>query len=475
MQVDFTYRPLAVHAPFHQSLAPERALFGAFGSGKSYAILAEAIAWCLEQPGIKGIVIRKTFPELRDTTVPIFKELMPADLWSACTKRSANGCLSEVVFPNGSIVYFRSMDDWNKHRSFNVGFLCYDECNEIDLESYLGMQSRVRQRELTAEARDAGYTHEITRRGIWLATNPNGKDWLYRRFAAEGEGDQTTEEYSEESAYFKSTSLDNPYLPMQFIEQLLNYPDQWVRRYVLCGFDDFAGRIYEEWNETEHYIEPLGELPTGGVLWMGMDPGTRNPTAGLWCYLDQTTQTLIGVAEYQQSYTAARKHANAWRTIEAGLLPAVVRYRVADPNINTTDRGTNTVLHDMYRREGFNFQLGARQEKYRIPALQQLVYLRRFKVTKDCPLTFQAMKDQQWEDLTPAMISKGADAPERRLKRNDHLPNCAEYLAGRWVKPAKLKLPEPDLTPWQWQSREIHRTIRKQRSRKRRRPTGLGV
>jgi len=476
MQVDFTYRPLEVHRPFHTSRAFERALFGAFGSGKTYAIIAEAIAWCLEQPGIRGLIARKTAPELRDTTEPIFRELLPAELWAAGNERRSGGHMESFTFPNGSVVLFRSLDDWNKHRSLNLGFIAYDEANEIDRETYMGMASRVRQRDITAEARAAGYSGEVTRRGIWLATNPSGKDWLYRRFAAVGEGDLKTDEYVDGSEYFKSTSLDNPYLPVQFVEQLLNYPDQWIKRYVLCQFDDFAGRIYEEWNEVDHFIEPIKAFPQGGVIWMGMDPGTRNPTAGLWCLLDRQSQTLIGVREYQENYTAARKHAEAWRRIEATLKPAHVRYRIADPNINTTDRGSNQVLHDLYRREGFNFKLGPRQEKYRIPALQQLVYLKRFKVTKDCPLTFEAMKDSQWEDMTPTMKARGTDAPERRLKRNDHLPNCAEYLAGKWVKPSTLVLPDQSLSPWEWQSQEIHKQIRKQRSRKKRkRPYGYAV
>lgn len=63
MVINFEYKPMRVHESFHRSTTFERMLFGAFGSGKTYAIVAEAIAWCLEQPGIHGLVIRKTVPE----------------------------------------------------------------------------------------------------------------------------------------------------------------------------------------------------------------------------------------------------------------------------------------------------------------------------------------------------------------------------------------------------------------------------
>ena len=75
MRVDFNYSPLPVHVPFHTSLAKERAMAGAMGSGKSYALCSEAIAWCLEQPGIRGVICRKSIPALRDTTEAVFFDL----------------------------------------------------------------------------------------------------------------------------------------------------------------------------------------------------------------------------------------------------------------------------------------------------------------------------------------------------------------------------------------------------------------
>lgn len=107
MQIDFDYRPLPIHHEFHTSTAPERALFGAFGSGKTYAVIAEALAWCLEQPGIRGAIIRKTIPELRDSTEPIFMQLVPPELWKAGDKGRSGGHLEHFTMPNGSTILFR--------------------------------------------------------------------------------------------------------------------------------------------------------------------------------------------------------------------------------------------------------------------------------------------------------------------------------------------------------------------------------
>lgn len=432
-EVSFGGDPIPIHAPFHASGAYERALFGAFGSGKTYAICDEAIDWALRYPGIRGLITRKTVPELRDTTEPVFFERLPHELYQAGELRRAGGHAERFIFPNGSEVLFRGIDDWNKHRSLNVGFIAWDEANEFDEETYMGMSSRVRQREPTAMAAALG-AGRIPRRGMWCATNPSGHDWLYRRFVDPKHKSPNTE-------YFRSTSFDNPYLPPEYLESLMNYPKPWVRRYVLCQFDDFAGQIYEDWGWDSHVIDPLDKYPERHTFWMGMDPGTRNPTAGLWVCVDQAKRQLIGIAEYEQHSRAAFQHATSWRQIEQQHKMRV-SWRVSDPNaLPVRDRGSNHSLQDQYRRLGFSFQLGPSRHADRIPMLGQMISLGRFKLTKNCPQTYEAIKNYKWEDVTPAQRSKGVDPKETPLKKDDHLVDCAQYLSSRWVSPMR---PDPD-------------------------------
>lgn len=459
MIVNFGYEPIPVHRPFHQSVARERALFGAFGSGKSYALCSEAIAVCLEQPGVRVLIVRKTVPELRDTTEAVFFDILPYDLYAAGDVTRTGGHYASYTFPNGSVVLFRSIDDWTKHKSMNVAWIFWDEADEFDEATYLGMRSRVRQTDPTAEAKRLGAS-QITRRGMCLATNPNGKDWIYQRFVDPDKRKDNTE-------YFRSTSFDNPYLPPDYIEALLQAPEQWVRRYVLCQFDDFAGQIYEEWSWDTHTVPHPQDIPRNEVFWMGMDPGTRSPTAGLWVWLDQANRRLVGIAEYQENYLAAKQHADEWRKLEAKHRMNV-RWRVADPAIMTTDRGTNMTLHSQYARLGYNFQLGPARHQVRIPALGQLIHLRKFVVSREtCPRAYEAIKNYRWEDLSQAMRTRGADAPERPLKKDDHLVDCAQYLASRWVQPMK----DPDNFKPKDFSDQVHEAIRKQIRRKRTRGT----
>ena len=458
-EVTFAYRPIPVHSEFHASPSYERFMFGAFGSGKTWAICAEAIAWCLEQPGIRGLITRRTVPELRDTTETVFFEILPHELYEAGEVRRTGGHVESFTFPNGSKVLFRAIDDWNKHKSLNIGFIAWDEVDEFDEETYMGMSSRIRQREPTPEGKRYGAS-TIARRGMWAASNPGGHNWVWRRVVNEATRQPNTE-------FWRSTSFDNPYLPPEYIESLLQYPDAWVRRYVLCQFDDFAGQIYEDWNWDEHVIPSVTTEPRH-VFWMGMDPGTRSPTAGLWVVVDTDGEltgmprSMVGVAEYQQNYSSANHHARAWREIEAKRRMNI-RWRVADPSVMDHDRGSNMTLADQYARLGYNFALGPKHHNIRIPSLGQLIATHRFKVTQDCPMTYEAIKNYQWEDITPAQRAKGVEPREAPLKKDDHLVDCAQYLASRWVTP-KMRI-KPS-APKSW-SEEVHAGIKRQMIRKR--------
>jgi PBSX family phage terminase large subunit len=305
----FDYQPLPTFVPFHLCTEYEAALAGGYGSGKSVALTADAIELGLNQPGSEILVCRRTIPSLRDTTEKIFVNHLPPDFFAACKTSRMGGHYESIQFPNGSVYYFRGLDDWTKLKSMSVAAIYYDEADEIDPDTYEGLLSRVRQRIPTAEARALG-APKITRRKIRLAFNPAGHNWIWQRFIGPAQ--------ARLHRWFKSTSLDNPYNPPDYIRSLLAMPTPWVKRYVLCDFDDFGGQIYQNWSYDTTSSSPTAasarpyDYPEGFFL-MGMDPGTRDPTAAVWCYYDRDKHCLVAVAQYQQDGLAAPKHAAAWR------------------------------------------------------------------------------------------------------------------------------------------------------------------
>jgi PBSX family phage terminase large subunit len=427
------YDPLPAFRDYHRCTALEAALIGGYGSGKSRALVAEALKMGLQYPGSEHLITRKTIPSLRDTTESDFLDQIPKSLMDQCKLQKGGGHVQTLILPNESKYYFKGMDDWRKIKSLNLTGIWIDEADEFDEDTYDNLKSRLRQ--VTPRGSAEGW---IRHRVIRLACNPAGKNWVWKKFV-----DKPTRN----RVGFISTSLDNPYNPLSYIEDLLDMPEPWVRRYVFCSFEDFEGSIYPEWDWDTHVVKPYGQYDAKGWFWMGMDPGTHHPTAGVWAYWDPQLQKLVVVAEYAETGTSASHHVAAWRQIEShgthnlSRRPGrmTVRRRIADPTIATRDRGSMTALETQYLREGFHFEHGPRQIKERLPMLGQLVHDQRIACTEECPQFYEQMKAYRYEDLTPVQRDRGVEA--KPLKKNVDLVDAGQYIAARHVAPTRPERP----------------------------------
>lgn len=463
----FEYQALPVFVPFHTSLADDRLIVGGYGSGKSHALCAEAIALGFEHPGAEFLVMRKTVPALKTTTEKIFLSLLPEEFLEKCIIARAGGHLDYLQFPNGTLYYFRGCDDWRKHMSMNLAFIVWDESDEFTDEDFDQLQSRLRQVHPTPAAKKLG-AKRVTRRGNILACNPRGHNWIWRYFVEE-DGDK----HLADSTYFISTSFDNPYLPVSTLKKWLAMPDPWVKRYVLCSFEEFAGSIYPEWNYNDHVIKPFKDsagrytYEQNALFRMGFDPGTSDLNAGVWVYYEKARHRFVAVAEYAEGGLSVAKHAEAWRRLEAEHRMRV-RNRIADPGaVNNRDRGSNVKLSDLYAKKGYHFALGPQKVDDRVWTLGELIANGRFVVTNECPRLYEQILSYQWEDLTPTQIEKGRVA--KPLKKDVDLVDAAQYAVSQYIAPPPVEPKPSDEDPRDKEAREVCATIRKQIKRKRKR------
>jgi PBSX family phage terminase large subunit len=457
--INFDYQPLPVFQPFHASRAPDRFLFGGVGSGKSVSGCAEAIALGLQYPGVEALVTRKTVPALKDTTESTFVDLLPPDFFAKCDVKREGGHIARLQFPNGSLFHFKGMPDWRRLKSMNLAFILWDEADEFMQEEFEGMQTRIRQVHPTKEARALGAADiPDSARGNILASNPSGKNWLYREAFESGRAGV---------AAWISTSFDNPFIPKATLDRWLAMPEPWVRRFVMCSFDEFSGAVYPDWGWESHVIEPFqsgGRYRYDPSSWfrMGFDPGTSDGNAGLWVYYDKPSHCLVGVAEYNEVSLSVTQHARAWRKIEMAHGMRVQR-RIADPKpISMRDRGSNISLAEQYQRKGFRFQLGPSSINDRTTFLGDLIAQGRFKLTKECPRTYEQLLGYRWEDLTPEAVGKGRVA--NPLKKDVDLVDAAQYAVSNYVAPPRAA---PARSPQEQFNQDVHTAIRKQRLRKR--------
>lgn len=142
---------------------------GAAGGGKSDALIAEALRQ-VEIPHYKGLILRKTFPqlsELIDKSLSLYPKAYPGAKY--------NSTAHTWTFPSGAKIIFGSLNhtqDKINYQGKAYDFIGFDELTHFTLEEYMYLYSRNRP------------NGPGTRVYIRATTNPGGigHGWVKERF-----------------------------------------------------------------------------------------------------------------------------------------------------------------------------------------------------------------------------------------------------------------------------------------------------
>lgn len=114
--------------PFQQaflySMAKFPALVGGWGTGKTLFALTRAVLYSEQIPDNLGVIFRKTFRSLQDSTLKDFERY---------TQRPVSSN-REVKFPNGSSILFRHLDEIDSinQQNINLGWFYIEQADELD-------------------------------------------------------------------------------------------------------------------------------------------------------------------------------------------------------------------------------------------------------------------------------------------------------------------------------------------------------
>ena len=402
---------------------------GGFGTGKTDAIVIEALAQTLLIPGNLGLIGRKTIDSFRKSTLETIMRLAPPGSIIRHNKTE-----HEIEFINKSRIVYMQLDAGRdaveRIKSMNLGWFSFDQLEEIDQEVYLAAQGRLRRKQ--------------TNRCDFHTVNPAGHDWIWRTWVNGEAPDGEFEEYglvesvtwpegveAPQSAAEVAAHSDNPYLPADYIRTLLSYPERWRKRFVHCHWDSFEGLIWPEFKDDIHIIQRIN-LPKAWPRYVVMDYGYRNPTAILWAAVSPAGQIFIYDSHYQSEWRI-EDHA---RVIRQKCGNDMITDWLADPSIFKQGFDGNTIASE-YSRHGIiwnpaNNDVGAginrvgeyfsldESEKSRLYIFSSLPNLEDFK---------KEIGGYVWKDVKAGARSNDPEAP---VKKNDHLMDVLRYLV-MWV------------------------------------------
>ena len=233
---EWQYQPLASQVRFHTSLNRFKGYSGPIGSGKSHALVYEALFLSEINAGLTGLLGAPTFPMLRDSTQAAFFEIVEAEEIPYTFHKTEN----RVSFPeNGSQILFRSLDKFERLRGTNLAWCGIDELTYCPEEAWLRLMGRLRH-------------PQATRIEGFAAWTPRGFDPVYKRFV---------EDSNPNYDLTRAVPRENIYLPGDFYETLeRDYDPRFFAQEVLGEYlDVFGGAVYHAYsaaNEREVAYDP---------------------------------------------------------------------------------------------------------------------------------------------------------------------------------------------------------------------------
>lgn len=252
--VGIEYGRLPSQRRFHESGARFKGFSGPIGSGKSQALVQEAIRLSYLNPGRTGLVGAPTYPMLRDATVAALLEVLERNQIPHTVNRGENYL---VMSQTGSKILFRAVEEFERLRGSNLAWFGVDELTYTSEDAWLRLEGRLRD---PKASRLCGF-------GVWT---PKGYDWVYERFVAR--------------------QIDG-------YETILAQP--FENRYLLDQIPDYYERLRHSYDSRFYEQEVLGSYTTiraeaaGGVLTIySRELGTAGEAITVAAFTDSTTMTI---------------------------------------------------------------------------------------------------------------------------------------------------------------------------------------
>lgn len=285
LDIVYNYRHVPTIKRFSTSDKRIRAIMGPIGSGKSTGCVMEIIRRAQMQKAspsgvryTRFLVVRNTYPQLRDTTIKTFHDWIPPKYFGRYKQTDHDFTIDKIYLPDGTKVHcevlFRALDR-PEHvanlLSLELTGAWLNEVREIPRTIFDTIDTRINR---YPSVRQGG----VTWTGVVMDTNPPDTDhWFYKMF--EEDKPENAELFRQPSGLSKDAE-NLPYLPTNYYHDLMvNKDPEFIKVYVNgeYGFVLDGMPVYRNFVDSAH-VSDKKLLPTPGLrLILGFDFGIQNP------------------------------------------------------------------------------------------------------------------------------------------------------------------------------------------------------
>ena len=362
-----------------------------------------------------------------------------------------------------SEVIFRHLDDMQSLTNMNLSGFWIDQAEETSEDAYDFLIGRIRR--------------PVKRREGFITFNPNGHDWIWRRFKKGiGVDGKQLPNVTDYFLVMASTLENQENLPDDYLKGLLAQPKEWQKRYVQGSFDVFSGQIFDEFNPRIHVLNQPFEIPQQFERFRMIDHGQAigHATVCLWGAVDFDSNIFI-YQEYFREGTVVSNHVKAIndmsrvRNTKGEILQDQYKYTVIDPSTHAKtkekdgyrfsvadeylDAGISTIAAQNDVRAGIN-----RVKEYlKIDPTRYHPFLKdaegeailgapRLYIFPQCEHVIEEIQQYRWKSYTGKMLANvdRDDAKEAPVKHNDNAIDALRYgIMSRPQSPSLFSSMEP--------------------------------
>lgn len=390
---------------------------GARGGGKSWSIRQKAKLMALHYAGIRILILRRSFPELRENHIlPLKKDLAGLAEWREMEKAFG--------FANGSRIMFghcAGEHDVDQYQGQEYDVIFIDEATH-----FTEYQFSV----LTACLRGA---NRFPKR-MYLTCNPGGVGhaWVKRLFVdREFRGSEDPEDY----VFIQAKATDNPALMENdpgYMKMLDNLPDGLREAWRDGRWDVFAGQFFPEFRPETHVVAPK-ELPKDWPRYRVFDYGL-DMLACYWAAIDGSGRIWV-YREFCQSDLIVSEAAAKIR--ELTPKEEKIRCTIAPPDMWSRQKDGGRTMAEIFTCNGVPLVRASNQRVHGWMAMKEFLKLREddlpgLVVFSDCQRFIRDVSAVQHDEKKPEDVAK---EPHEYTHTNDAIRYLCAFRAGGAEEP----------------------------------------
>lgn len=397
---------------------------GARGGGKSWAVRVKALKLALKYPGIKIMIVRRTYPELQANHIRPMCAMIPKTVAKYKNTEQA------MFFKNGSFIQFgycKNEQDLERYQGNEFEIIFIDEATHHDEIVFEKLIACMRA------------TSSYPKR-MYLTCNPGGKGhgWVKRLFI---DKKYKAGENPDDYAFIQSLVTDNRALMKnqpEYLQQLEALPPKLRAAWRFGRWDIFEGQFFEEFKINPnpertwtHVIERFNP-PSSWKRYRSYDWGYNKPFSCGWWAVDhegrlyrilelygcQKDQPDVGVKwSTEEQFEHIKRIENEHPYLKGHKIEGV-----ADPSIWNENGGVSTA--EMAARKHVFFTPG---DNARIPGWMQVHYRMRFD-ENGFPMMYVFDNCEAFIRTIPTLIYDEHDPEDLDTKGEDHCADEVRYM-----------------------------------------------